>query len=120
MVSGLGTILIDPPEGDMGEYLRQLMRLESLPVGTLYPAHGPPLPDGPVVLRALRAHRAAREEKVLAALGQGFSQLPEVARAAYAELPPEAAPLTERSTRAILLKLMEEGRVLEASGYRLG
>jgi glyoxylase-like metal-dependent hydrolase (beta-lactamase superfamily II) len=111
MVAGMGTILIDPPEGDMAEYLGQLVRLRDLPVGTLYPAHGPPLPDGPSRLESLLLHREMRERKVLQGLGEAGATLAEAARAAYAELAPEMFPLAERSTQAVLIKLVREGRV---------
>ena len=41
MVAGLGTIVIDPPEGDMSAYLRSLERLRDLAPATILPAHGP-------------------------------------------------------------------------------
>ncbi|MBA3542459.1 MAG: MBL fold metallo-hydrolase, partial [Deltaproteobacteria bacterium] len=46
MVAGLGTILIDPSEGDMAHYLASLELLLGRPPGTLLPAHGPPIVDG--------------------------------------------------------------------------
>jgi glyoxylase-like metal-dependent hydrolase (beta-lactamase superfamily II) len=112
MVAGLGTVLIDPPEGDMIDYLSQLRRLKDLPVGVLYPAHGPPIPGGPNKLEEYLEHREKREQLVLAALKAGNAALPRIAEAAYPELPTVAAPLAERSTHAILLKLVREGRVV--------
>ena len=47
MVAGVGTIVIDPPEGDMAEYLKQLRAAQNLPVRAVHPAHRPPIPDGP-------------------------------------------------------------------------
>jgi glyoxylase-like metal-dependent hydrolase (beta-lactamase superfamily II) len=112
MVAGLGTVLIDPEEGDMIDYLAQLRRLRELGVGALYPAHGPPLPAGPAALDEYLHHREERERQVLTALQAGNASLSRIAFASYPELPPDAAPLTERSTHAILLKLVREGRVV--------
>lgn len=109
MVAGLGTILIDPPEGDMAEYLRQLRRLRDWPVRALYPAHGPPLPDGPAALERYLAHREAREVRVKAALGAEPRSVEELAREAYADTPTAWPPVAERSTLAILEKLFAEG-----------
>ena len=115
MVAGQGTILIDPPEGDMAEYLRQLSRLRDLPVRALYPAHGPPLPDGPSALDTYLDHRAAREQRVVNALGDHPRRLEEVAAEAYADTP--VMPyLAERSTLAILEKLRTEGAATENGG----
>jgi glyoxylase-like metal-dependent hydrolase (beta-lactamase superfamily II) len=109
MVAGVGTILIDPPEGEMAEYLRQLRRLRDIPVRALYPAHGPPLPDGPGALEGYLAHRAAREAKVQAALRSEPRTLEELAADAYADTPTAWPPIAERSTLAILEKLLGEG-----------
>jgi ribonuclease/clavin/mitogillin len=108
MVAGVGTILIDPPEGQMAEYLRQLRRLRDWPVRALYPAHGPPLPDGPTALGRYLAHREAREARVRAALQETPRTLEELAQDAYADTPTAWPPVAERSTLAILEKLLEE------------
>ena len=113
MVAGFGTIVIDPPEGDMAEYLRQLARLEQLPVGTIYPSHGPVIPDGPAKLREYAAHRAWRESKVLEALASFGKpvELAEVVPRAYDDVASFVWPIAERNTLAIVEKLVAEGRV---------
>ncbi len=121
MVAGIGTILIDPPEGDMAEYLRQLRRLRDLPVRALYPAHGPPLPDGPLALEGYLAHRAAREARVKAALQSQPLTLEELAREAYADTPGVWPPVAERSTLAILEKLAAEAEARpQGAGWTRG
>jgi endoribonuclease LACTB2 len=111
MVAGVGTIVIDPPEGDMGDYLGQLERLRDLPVGALYPAHGPVMPDGPAKLNEYLAHRKAREAMVLAAIPSGGSTLHEIVPKAYSDVAAFVHPIAERSTQAILIKLAREGKV---------
>jgi len=110
MVSGLSTIVIDPPEGDMTDYLAQLVRLRDLPVGTLYPAHGSALPDGPGTLKEYLLHREFREQRVLAAVGKGRT-LAEIVAQAYDDTPVFIHPVAERSAQAILIKLVREGKV---------
>ncbi|MBL8955421.1 MAG: MBL fold metallo-hydrolase [Myxococcaceae bacterium] len=110
MVAGVGTIVIDPPEGDMGEYLRQLQRLKDLGARTLYPAHGPPLPDGPAKLDEYLNHRAWREGKVVAALTEELQSLEQLVPKAYDDVQSFVLPLAERNTVAILDKLIAEGR----------
>jgi len=117
MVAGVGTIVIDPPEGDMAEYLRQLQRLKDLEVRTIYPAHGPPLPDGPAKLDEYLKHRAWREEKVLAALSAELQTLEALVPKAYDDVASFVLPIAERSTLAILEKLRSEGRA-SAEGER--
>ncbi len=119
MVAGFGTIVIDPPEGDMSDYLEQLRRLEALPVTTLYPSHGPAIPDGPGKLAEYLKHRLWREEKVLGALTDTALTLEELVPRAYDDVTAFVLPIAERSTLAILGKLEKEGRVLHAEGrYR--
>src|SRR6185295_8476991 len=57
MVAGLGTILIDPREGDMAVYLASLERLLARPQMMLLPAHGPAIADGHGKLSEYLAHR---------------------------------------------------------------
>lgn len=116
MVAGIGTIVIDPPEGDMSDYLAQLRRLEALPVTTLYPSHGPAIPDGPGKLAEYLKHRLWREEKVLAALNAGPVTLEALVPLAYDDVTAFVLPIAERSTLAILGKLEREGRVTLSGG----
>ncbi len=110
MVSTLSTIVIDPPEGDMAEYLRQLERLRALAPRTLYPAHGFPVPDGVAKLDEYLAHRREREARIVAALSVPGT-LSQVTRSAYeADTPSFMLPVAERSCLATLEKLRGEGR----------
>ena len=119
MVAGLGTILIDPSEGDMAVYLRSLGVLLARPPAVLLPAHGPTIPDGPAKLREYIAHRTMREDRVVAALaGMTDGALGEVVAVAYADTPRILWPLAERSLHAHLDKLVAEGRAREVSPGR--
>jgi glyoxylase-like metal-dependent hydrolase (beta-lactamase superfamily II)/8-oxo-dGTP pyrophosphatase MutT (NUDIX family) len=119
MVAGVGTIVIDPPEGDMAEYLRQLERLEGT-IRTLYPSHGPVIPDGPAKVREYLMHRAWRESKVLEAIASfpGEVELNDVVPRAYDDVASFVWPIAERNTVAIVEKLAAEGRV-EVNGTRV-
>lgn len=120
MVSTVSTVVIDPPEGDMAEYLRQLRRLRDLAPRTLYPAHGGPAPSAVLELDRYLEHRRARADKVLAALSAG-GELSEVTRAAYADTPAAMLPVAERSCLATLVMLEAQGRARREGGaWRLG
>jgi glyoxylase-like metal-dependent hydrolase (beta-lactamase superfamily II) len=111
MVAGVGTILIDPSEGDMAEYLGSLAALLARPATTLLPAHGPVIAEGPAKLREYIAHRTMRENKVLAALGEHTdASLDDLVPTAYSDTPRMLWPLAKRSMRAHLDKLVREGR----------
>jgi len=114
MVAGVGTILIDPAEGDMAVYLASLERLLARPQMTLLPAHGPALPDGHAKLREYLAHRLLREAKVVAALGDEPRALRALVADVYSDTPRAAWPLAERSLLAHLVKLAREQRARDA------
>ncbi len=118
MVAGLGTILIDPSEGDMSVYLASLERLLRRPQSTLLPAHGPAIPDGHGKLREYIAHRLLREAKVLAALGSADAAVAELLPTAYADTPRMLWPLAERVLLAHLYKLQRDGRAREVAPGR--
>lgn len=118
LVSGLSTILVGLDGGDMGTFLETLRRMELLGVRHVLPSHGPPLP-GKAFAKALE-HRMARQEGVLAALGDGTTPLVACAREAYADTPQAPPALREAQTRAILEHLERMGRVarVDADGTR--
>src|SRR3954470_8229216 len=70
LVAGVGTVIIDPPEGDMADYLASLDRLLEAKPGAIYPAHGPVVPAGVPKLEQYRAHRLDRERLVFEALSK--------------------------------------------------
>ena len=116
MLAGVGTIVIDPPEGNMAEYLRQLQRLKDTGVRTLYPAHGPAISDGAAKIDEYLQHRAWREGKVVAALEAGAAPVDQLVARAYDDVQSFVWPIAERNTLAILEKLEAEGRASETGG----
>jgi endoribonuclease LACTB2 len=118
MVAGLGTILIDPSEGDMAVYLASLERLLAMPAMTLLPAHGPAITDGHGKLREYLAHRRLRESKVEAALRDEPRALAELVGEAYSDTPRALWGLAERSLLAHLVKLARERRASDAGDGR--
>lgn len=118
LVAGQGTIVIDPPEGDLRDYLGSLGRVLSDGVAALVPAHGPPAMDGEALLLHYIAHRERREAQivdVLAAHPEGARAI-DLVPAVYPEVPAFWAALASRQVLAHLLKLATEGRVSRDDG----
>ncbi len=111
LVAGIGTIVIDPPEGEMTGYLASLERMAALPPRTLFPAHGPAIEDAVGKLLEYVAHRLRREEKVLAAWGQGLRSAKEMVASVYDDAPDAARLLAERQIEAHLARLRTLGRI---------
>jgi glyoxylase-like metal-dependent hydrolase (beta-lactamase superfamily II) len=116
MVASIGTIIIDPPEGDMALYLASLERLRGLDARMLLPAHGEPIDDPERLLSFYVAHRLERESRVVAALAAGPAPVEELVPRAYPDVAPMLYPLAARSLLAHLLKLRDEGRAVERAG----
>jgi glyoxylase-like metal-dependent hydrolase (beta-lactamase superfamily II)/8-oxo-dGTP pyrophosphatase MutT (NUDIX family) len=107
---GRGTVIIDPPEGDMAAYLSSLERLLELNVRVLFPGHGSPQGGAERRIRGLIAHRLEREGKVLEALDATPRPPHELVERAYADTKRELWGHAERSLLAHLEKLEKEGR----------
>ncbi|MCC7386300.1 MAG: MBL fold metallo-hydrolase [Deltaproteobacteria bacterium] len=115
MIAAVGTIIIDPPEGDMIAYLRELARLRDLGARIVFPAHGPGVLDGRAKLEQYIAHRRMREAKVEGALTRRSpATAEELLPDAYDDTPKSLYPIAARSCLAHLLKLCAEGRASRA------
>jgi ribonuclease/clavin/mitogillin len=124
MVASVGTILIDPVEGDMGVYLEQLARLAALDARLALPAHGEPIDRPTELFRYYIAHRQMREARIvnamttLRAAGSQAQSAEEILPEAYDDVPATTWPIALLSVRAHLKKLAHEGRVRESPGPR--
>ena len=110
-VLGQGTSVVDPPDGDMGAYVRSLRKLRDLEPAAIYPGHGPPIMTPMGRLDYYIRHREEREEQVLAELARGKRTPSEMVPGIYGKEIDEAMyPVAARSVLAHLLKLEREGR----------
>ncbi|KAA8977819.1 MBL fold metallo-hydrolase [Halospina sp. K52047b] len=118
LVMQSSTVVIDPPDGHLGDYLATLRRLLDEPVAYLLPGHGQLMADPWAVFDYLITHRHRREHKVLDCLAEApegietEALLPRV----YDDVPAAIHPVAARSLEAHLEKLVDEGRV-QRSGY---
>jgi len=119
LVVGIGTVVIDPPEGNMKQYFDSLRRLLDLPKLTaLFGAHGPAIAMAREKIAEYLVHRTMRENKIFDAIQAGATTLDDIVPAAYTDVKPELHPLARRSTIAHLEKLTEEGRVTQLDEVR--
>nr|HRC87353.1 MBL fold metallo-hydrolase [Thermoanaerobaculia bacterium] len=111
MISTVSTIVVDPPEGDMDDYLASLSKLLEVGAQTAFPSHGPPAARARQKLQEFIDHRLWREEKLLEAWATGARSHAELRAAAYEDTPPIAYPLAERQIEAHLQRLRRAGRI---------
>jgi glyoxylase-like metal-dependent hydrolase (beta-lactamase superfamily II) len=121
LLIGLGTVVIDPPEGNMQQYFDSLNRLLSLPkLSSLFGGHGPAIGSARHKIEEYISHRLMRENKILEAVRTGASTPAEVVEIAYTDVSPSMYWLAERSTVAHLERLEASGMVsrLDGGQYR--
>jgi len=117
LIVGLGTVVIDPPEGNMQQYFDSLRRLLELPkLSSLFGAHGPAIGSAREKIEEYIEHRTLRETRIFEAISAGAGTPKEIVEVVYTDVSPQLYWLAERSTIAHLEKLVAEGRVADHSG----
>ncbi len=96
------TTVVDPPDGNMADYLDSLDALDALcaqhGVEFILPAHGYVLGFARQAIAQLKAHRLAREAKVIAAMqALPDGSVEDWVAHAYADVPQRIWPVAQRS-----------------------
>jgi endoribonuclease LACTB2 len=111
-IVGIGSVLIDPPEGNMRDYLRTLERYRNLPhLVALFGGHGPAVGSPRAKIDEYIAHRLKRERDILDAVHAGARTPAEIVARAYTDVHPKMHAWAERAVVAHLEKLLEDGLV---------
>ena len=111
-IVGLGSVLIDPPEGNMRDYLHSLERLRALPnLSVIFGGHGPAIANPYRKIDEYISHRLDREQKILEAVRQGSASPKEIVANVYTDVSPKAHAMAERAVLAHLEKLIEDNKV---------
>jgi len=112
-ILGEGTTAIFPPDGSMRDYIASLRLLLTFHPKRILPAHGPTRENAPTLIEQYIAHRLEREQQVLDALGSGATSAVSMRQRIYPELDPRLHGAAEIQLAAHLIKLVEDGRVIE-------
>jgi glyoxylase-like metal-dependent hydrolase (beta-lactamase superfamily II) len=111
-VVGFGSVLIEPNDGNMRDYLASLERMRGLPkLSVLFGGHGPPVANPYEKIDQYIEHRLEREANILQAVREGASTPAEIVARVYTDVNPKALPMAERAVLAHLEKLEGEGLV---------
>ncbi|HNP64517.1 MAG TPA: MBL fold metallo-hydrolase [Woeseiaceae bacterium] len=105
------TVVIDPPDGNMSDYLKSLARLKAFAPVALAPGHGELINDPIRIIDWLIEHRLQREAKVAIALNAnpGLTAM-ELVPYVYCDVDRKLFAWAERSLLAHLVKLEQDGR----------
>jgi glyoxylase-like metal-dependent hydrolase (beta-lactamase superfamily II) len=111
------TVVIDPPDGNMRDYLESLVRVRDLEPAGLLPGHGERIDRPAEVIDWIVEHRLERERRVRRALGAcAGATLRELVAVVYRDVPAARHGWAERSLLAHLLKLEADGVAAENEG----
>jgi len=107
------TVVIRPPDGDMGAYLEQLERLKAWRprLRSIAPGHGYLIEQPAAKIDEYLDHRRQREQQVLKCVKNGTTSVKKIVAALYPDLIEELIPMAEGTVEAHLIKLKDEKRV---------
>lgn len=109
-VMGWSTTVVSPPDGDMADYMASLDKLRARDHGRYYPTHGAPIEAPGAFVKALAAHRRARERQISACLDDGIGSIPAMVQRMYADIDPRLHRAAGQSVLAHLIHMVEGGR----------
>ena len=111
-IVGFGSVLIDPADGNMRDYLTSLETMRSLPdLSVLFGGHGPAVATPYKKIDEYISHRLERERNILEAVQNGITDPKEIVGQVYTDVSPKAYAMAERAVLAHLEKLREDGKV---------
>ncbi|MGC6508234.1 MAG: MBL fold metallo-hydrolase [Myxococcota bacterium] len=119
LVAGVGTIVLNPPEGDLSQYLSSLQRLIDENVTCLHPAHGPSIKNAISYLQHYIDHRNHRTAQMKNCLSQKPITVLEIANQIYPEhIGTPVLAIAGRQICCHLEWLKSEGQAIETdSGW---
>lgn len=104
------TVVIAPPSGSMGAYIRSLNKLLDHDIHVIAPGHGDLIHQPQQAIEQTVSHRLKREHKVRSALSERpNSSASDLVAVVYDDTPAFLHPIAEFSLLAHLIKLSEDG-----------
>jgi glyoxylase-like metal-dependent hydrolase (beta-lactamase superfamily II) len=111
------TVVIDPPDGNMTDYLQSLERLKGFEIAAIAPGHGDIIRAPHAAIDWIISHRLEREGNVAAAVAANADRTTrDLVACVYRDVDTGLYGIAERSLLAHLEKLEREGRVVCREG----
>ncbi len=108
-VMGWSTSVVIPPDGDMGEYMASLDKLQNREDRVYYSAHGEPITRPRQLVRGMIGHRRQRENQIIRLLGERARPVGDFIPEMYKGLDERLIPAAEMSVTAHLIDLEKRG-----------
>ena len=119
-VMGWSTTVVSPPDGDMAAYLASLDKLMARDDAVFIPTHGPIIPEPKRFMRALAAHRRARETQIAQCLADGLDTIPRMVERMYAAVPKTLHGAAAHTVLAHLIHMVDTRRATCNGRPKLG
>ncbi|SDM07461.1 MBL fold metallo-hydrolase [Maricaulis salignorans] len=110
-VMAWSTSVISPPDGHMGDYLRELARVRDRHFTRLWPTHGPAVERPAEFVQAYIDHRMKREQQIVDALASKPQSVPELVATIYQHVDKRLHPAAAHSVLAHMIHLIETGHI---------
>ena len=120
MVAGEGTILINPKEGSIREYIHSLKRLLTFAPSRLLPAHGGALNNADAMLQEYISHRKSRILQIWGLLSDTPQSPLDLARKIYTDLPVAYLGMAAIQVHCGLLFLEQDNATQEVTSTTTG
>ncbi|MDQ1638425.1 MAG: hypothetical protein QOF62_1764 [Pyrinomonadaceae bacterium] len=115
-IVGLGSVLIEPTEGNMRDYLDSLQRMRALPdLSVIFGGHGPAIANPYTKLDQYISHRLEREQNILQAIREGAATAQNVVARVYTDVSPKAHAMAEQAVLAHVDKLVDDGLIQKST-----
>jgi glyoxylase-like metal-dependent hydrolase (beta-lactamase superfamily II) len=111
LVLGLGSTIVPPGGNAMAAYMDSLALLQAEAIELIAPGHGPWITHPAAKLAEYVEHRAMRERRLLAALGEGERSRAQLLATVWDDIPIELLPMAAMAMEAHFEKLEAEGRL---------
>ena len=110
-VMGWSTSVVIPPDGDMGDYMASLEKLQAREDVIYHSAHGAAITKPRQLVRGMIGHRRQRENQILRLLGEEARTVSAFIPQMYKGLDERLIPAAEMSVTAHLIDLEKRGLV---------
>lgn len=116
VIQGGSVVIPASQEGSLSRYLESLDLIRQLAPARILPGHGPEVEDLGTLVAEYLAHRRRREEQIVTALDSAPCSREELVAAIYPRLPDALKFPAGESVLAHLVKLRDDGDVIERGG----